>query len=163
VKICAEAITLQSIRCLRYLCFEDIELMEQTCNYLFVYGTLLDEGNEFATYLRDNCRFYAKGWFKGRLYDAGEYPGAIADESHPGYVYGQVFIMTDVEEALKYLDDYEGFGDKQEQPNLFVRELIKVAIDADTLNCWVYLYNLPFEGLILIEGGDYWEYKGLNL
>jgi len=44
-----------------------------------------------------------------------------------------------------------------------VRELIKVAIDADTLNCWVYLYNLPFEGLILIEGGDYWEYKGLNL
>jgi len=30
-------------------------LMEQTCNYLFVYGTLLDADNEFARYLNNNC------------------------------------------------------------------------------------------------------------
>src|ERR1700712_2833765 len=98
-------------------------------NYLFVYGTLLNAGNEFAIYLKNNCSFYANGKFKGRLYDIGEYPGAIADNQYAGYVYGCILIMNDSALALKYLDDYEGFGPKQEQPNLFIRETIDVESD----------------------------------
>jgi len=46
--------------------------MKENNNYLFVYGTLLDESNEFAIYLKQNCSYYSKGKFRGRLYDLGE-------------------------------------------------------------------------------------------
>ena len=130
-----------------------------TNNYLFVYGTLLNADNEFAIYLKNNCSFYATSKFKGRLYDVGEYPGAIADDQYTGYVYGSIFIMKDAASALKHLDYYEGFGPEQEQPNLFVRETIKVEIENGLISCWCYLYNLSVDGLPLIISGDYWSYK----
>jgi gamma-glutamylcyclotransferase (GGCT)/AIG2-like uncharacterized protein YtfP len=125
-----------------------------TNNYLFVYGTLLDDDNEFGRYLEHNCSFYAKGRFKGRLYDIGEYPGAVADDSN-GYVYGSIYIMNNAIETLKFLDDYEGFGEDQEQPNLFVREVIEVETNKGLINCEAYLYNLSVDGLRVIESGDY--------
>lgn len=124
-----------------------------------MYGTLLDVDNEFAIYLKNNCSFYANGKFKGRLYDIGEYPGAIADDRYAGDVYGSIFMMGDAISALKYLDDYEGFGPEQEQPNLFVREIIEVKSDKGVISCWCYLYNLPVDGLRLIESGDYQSYR----
>ena len=133
--------------------------MEETGNYLFVYGTLLDESNEFAIYLKENCSFYRKGRFRGRLYDLGEYPGAIADENYPGYVYGSILGLKNTAEALQYLDDYEGFGEDQEWPNLFIREMAEVETDGGRIGCWVYLYNLPVEGFRVIELGDYLEYR----
>jgi len=120
-------------------------------NYLFVYGTLLDDDNEFGRYLEHNCSFYAKG----RLYDIGEYPGAVADALRPGYVYGSIYIMNDATETLKLLDDYEGFGEEQEQPNLFVREVIEVEIDVKKLACWVYLYNLATDNYPPVLSGKY--------
>jgi len=135
--------------------------MKENNNYLFVYGTLLDESNEFAIYLKQNCSYYSKGKFRGRLYNLGEYPGAIADENYPGYVYGRIFELKDTAEALKYLDDYEGFGKDQQQPNLFIREMVEVETDNGLINCWVYLYNLPVEGFRVIESGDYWVYRNI--
>jgi len=133
--------------------------MEQASNYLFVYGTLLDADNEFAAYLNNNCSFYAKGKFKGWLYDIGEYPGAIADNNITSYVYGSVVLIHNPITVLKQLDDYEGFGDNQEQTNLFVRELMQIETAESFINCWVYLYNLPVDTLVLIESGDYLKYK----
>jgi gamma-glutamylcyclotransferase (GGCT)/AIG2-like uncharacterized protein YtfP len=133
--------------------------MKETSNYLFVYGTLLDKRNEFSLYLNKHCRFYNNGRFKGRLYDIGEYPGAIANNNYPGYIYGSVVLINNLVKVLKQLDNYEGFGDNQQQPNLFVRELIEVETDKGFIKCWVYLYNLPLDGLRLIESGDYLEYK----
>jgi gamma-glutamylcyclotransferase (GGCT)/AIG2-like uncharacterized protein YtfP len=133
--------------------------MKENSNYLFVYGTLLDESNEFAIYLKQNCSYYSKGRFRGRLYDLGEYPGAIADENYPAFVYGSIFKLKNAIEALKYLDDYESFGEDQEQPNLFFREMAKVETDNGRINCWVYLYNLPIEGFRVIESGNYAEYR----
>ena len=43
--------------------------------FLFVYGSLLDEDNEIAIYLKNNSTFYSAGKVKGKLYDIGEYPG----------------------------------------------------------------------------------------
>lgn len=130
--------------------------------YLFVYGTLLDASNEFAIYLNLHCSFYSTGKVKGKLYDLGEYPGAIADENCTDYIYGNIFILNNSNEALKYLDDYEGFGDEQEQPNLFIRKMITVETDTERLKCWIYLYNLPIKGFKIIESGDYAEYRNLN-
>ncbi len=142
-----------SIRCMRYLCFDIRKMISN--DYLFVYGTLLDDYNEFGRYLKHNCSFFAKGRFKGRLYDIGEYPGAVADALSPGYVYGSIYIMNNEIEILKVLDDYEGFGGDQQQPNLFVREVIEVETDKGLIYCEVYLYNLSVDGLRVIESGDY--------
>jgi len=133
--------------------------MIEKSNYLFVYGTLLDESNEFAIYLKQNCSYFDKGKLKGRLYDLGEYPGAMADENYPGYIYGSIFELKNTAEALKYLDDYEGIGEDQKQPNLFTREMLKVETDSGRIDCWVYLYNLPADGFRRIESGDYWGYR----
>ncbi|SDT09783.1 Uncharacterized conserved protein YtfP, gamma-glutamylcyclotransferase (GGCT)/AIG2-like family [Mucilaginibacter mallensis] len=132
--------------------------MKQTGNYLFVYGTLLNAGNSFATYLTNNCNFYGKGKLKGRLYDIGEYPGAVADSNSRSYIYGDIVLIHNPT-VLKQLDDYEGFGDDQQQPNLFIREMMEIETAEGSIDCWVYLYNLPVEGLVLIESGDYLKYR----
>ena len=139
--------------------FSNNLLMEQTVDYLFVYGTLLDEDNEFAKHLKDNCTFHDDGRFKGRLYDIGEYPGAIADSNYHSYVYGSIFTINNITKVLKYIDDYEGYGDEQDQPNLFIRQLMGIEATNGIINCWVYLYNLPVDGFKLIESGNYLTYK----
>jgi gamma-glutamylcyclotransferase (GGCT)/AIG2-like uncharacterized protein YtfP len=135
--------------------------MIEKSDYLFVYGTLLDEQNEFAIYLKKNCCYYSKGRFQGRLYDFGEYPGAIAEENCTNYVYGSIIRLKNISKDLKYLDDYEGFGEEQEQPNLFVRTTVEVETESGKINCWVYLYNLRVDGFKVIESGDYITYKSL--
>ncbi len=134
-----------------------IYLMEEKCNYLFVYGTLLAHGNEFAAYLKQHCYFYSTGKFKGRLYDIGEYPGAISADTDQ-FVHGSIFVINDLDEVFTKLDDYEGFGYDQPQPNEFVRELINIETNQEKLKCWVYLYNLPTKGLWQIDSGDYSQY-----
>jgi len=128
-------------------------------NYLFAYGTLLNGENEFAIYLKKNCSFYANGRFKGRLYDMGEYPGAINDEHSSTYVHGSIFIIRNVKSVLKQLDYYEGFSTDEEQPNLFIRKPVEIESDTGIVRCWCYLYNLPVDGLPLIASGDYVKYK----
>jgi gamma-glutamylcyclotransferase (GGCT)/AIG2-like uncharacterized protein YtfP len=123
---------------------------------LFVYGTLLDADNEFANYLKNNALFYSTAKFKGRLFDIGEYPGGIIGDA--GYnIAGSVFKLKSAD-ALSRLDDYEGFGEDQDQPNLFVREWLPVTTGEGAIDCWVYLYNLPVEGLKEILSGDYQAY-----
>ena len=124
---------------------------------LFIYGSLLNDDNEFGHYLISNADFVGTAFFKGRLYDCGEYPGAVIDNS--GYnIKGSIYQLRDVTTALKILDDYEGFGVDQKQPNLFIRKLITATIDDKPIKCWVYLYNLSVEGLAEITSGDYMAY-----
>jgi len=129
--------------------------MKNGSPYLFVYGSLLDKQNEFGAYLNANCTFYADGRFKGRLYDMGEYPGAIIDNSVSNYVYGKIYQLNNTKQVFKQLDHYEGFGPDEAQPNLFVRELVSVEAGETTVECWVYLYNLQVDGFRLIGSGIY--------
>jgi len=123
--------------------------------YLFVYGTLLDKQNEFGAYLNDNCTFYAAGKMPGKLYDLGEYPGATLTNEENRFVHGKIYQLSNIEKVLELLDDYEGFGPEQEQPNLFVRELIDVDTPGGKIKCWVYIYNLPVDGFDAIGSGVY--------
>ncbi|MDB5030709.1 gamma-glutamylcyclotransferase family protein [Mucilaginibacter sp.] len=125
---------------------------------LFVYGSLLNAGNEFAAYLSSNAHLHSTGKFKGKLYDIGEYPGAIINTDGTDEVTGSIYQLNYPGEALKILDDYEGFGTDQHQPNLFIRELLKVESTNGTIYCWIYLYNLPVDGLKQIKSGDYLDY-----
>ena len=122
--------------------------------FLFVYGTLLEDGNKFAAYLKVNSRFYSHGKLKGKLYNIGEYPGAVITEGG-NYIYGSILQLNNSEKTLSVLDDYEGFGDDQPQPNEFMRILAEVEADTVTLTCWVYVYNWPITGLPQITSGNY--------
>lgn len=115
----------------------------------------MDKQNEFGAYLNAKCSFYAEGRFKGRLYDIGEYPGAISDADGPYYVYGKIFLVNDPDNVLKQLDYYEGFGADEVKPNLFTRERMLIETSNEPVECWVYLYNLPVNGFRLIKSGRY--------
>jgi gamma-glutamylcyclotransferase (GGCT)/AIG2-like uncharacterized protein YtfP len=131
--------------------------MDQSSIYLFVYGTLLDENNSFAAYLREHAAFYYPGKVKGQLYDIGEYPGAVFDDDAKEFVYGSIYTMNNTAELFQQLDDYEGFGETLGQPNEFERELIVVETEQGLIDCWVYLYNLPVDGFRRITSGRYLE------
>jgi gamma-glutamylcyclotransferase (GGCT)/AIG2-like uncharacterized protein YtfP len=135
--------------------FYIVYLFMEFCPYLFVYGTLLNQQNEFGAYLKAHSSFYKNGRFKGKLYDIGEYPGAVYDPESSNYVYGNILFLNSAEKTLKLLDDYEGFGDKQPQPNEYIRDIIEIEAGAELVKCWVYLYNLPIENFPQIKTGKY--------
>jgi len=107
-------------------------------NLLFVYGTLLDNNNEFAVFLKNNSRFYSPGKLKGKLYDIGEYPGAAFCGDDENYIYGSILELINIEKVLPVIDDYEGYGDAQVQPNEFIRALASVETQAGSVICWLY-------------------------
>jgi gamma-glutamylcyclotransferase (GGCT)/AIG2-like uncharacterized protein YtfP len=129
--------------------------MEQSSPHLFVYGTLLDNNNSYGAYLQQHCTLLQPGKLKGRLYDIGEYPGAIADIYSALYVHGSIYLMDEPEKILEFIDDYEGFGDNQAQPNLFIRIQADIETGNNTVKCWVYVYNLAIEHLPTIRSGRY--------
>ncbi|MEZ2335693.1 gamma-glutamylcyclotransferase [Mucilaginibacter sp. RCC_168] len=129
--------------------------MKPICPRLFVYGTLLDSANSYGAYLQQHCTLLQIGKFRGKLYDAGEYPAAIIDTNIDQYVQGSIYVMDEPGKILAFIDDYEGFGDDQEQPNLFVRELTTIETSSGMIECWVYVYNFPVDGLLLIKSGNY--------
>jgi gamma-glutamylcyclotransferase (GGCT)/AIG2-like uncharacterized protein YtfP len=124
-------------------------------NLLFVYGTLLNKDNEYALYLKNNSRFHSYGKTKGKLYDIGEYPGAILLPKGEDYIYGSILELDHPEDIFPIIDDYEGYGNGQSVPNEFIRLIASVETSSTIINCWVYVYNLPIEGLKLIKNGRY--------
>ncbi|RFZ84869.1 gamma-glutamylcyclotransferase [Mucilaginibacter terrenus] len=125
-------------------------------DYLFVYGTLLQQHNAFGQYLRKHCLPVSKGKVKGLLYDVGEYPGLILDDN-AGYVHGSIYVIESPL-IMAEIDAYEGYGPDEQQPNLYIRTRTSILTAQGYLESWVYQYNLPVENLVLVEGGDYLEY-----
>ena len=121
---------------------------------LFIYGTLLNHNNEFAVYLKEHSHFFANGKVKGKLYDIGEYPGAILNDGDE-YIYGVILQIDDPEVVFLEIDDYEGYGDEQPEPNEFIRVSTDVETVSEIVSCYVYVYNLPIDDLPTITDGRY--------
>lgn len=122
---------------------------------LFAYGTLLHHDNPIAQLLKNKLTYVAPGVINGELYDIGDYPGLIINNGD-NRVYGIVYDVDD--ETLAVIDDYEGYGPEQDQPNLYTRKLVNITAEGGVINAWVYIYNLPVTGLPLISSGNYQEY-----
>lgn len=125
--------------------------------FLFVYGTLLQPGNHFADYLASHCSFIIDGKLKGILYDIVDYPGLIIDDD-AGYVFGVVYKI-DQPTVLQELDIYEGVGDDDEQPNLYLRQLHKIETQKGKISAWVYIYNRTVAGYTPIQSGNYIQFS----
>jgi gamma-glutamylcyclotransferase (GGCT)/AIG2-like uncharacterized protein YtfP len=84
-------------------------IMDATCRFLFVYGTLRKGSNHpMAAFLARNATFVAEGRTRGRLLDLGTYPGMVEPVSPDDWVEGDVFELTDPESILPALNRYEG-------------------------------------------------------
>ena len=125
---------------------------------LFVYGTLLQTENHYARYINQHCSYISSGKVKGLLYDLGEYPGMIAVNKNNAWVYGSVYQMDNPTAVLKVIDEYEGVGPEENQPNLYKRISMPVETPYGIQDAWVYLYNLPVKGLRPVPEGNYLEY-----
>ena len=123
--------------------------------YLFSYGTLLPEHapSEVAETVAQ-LRRVGKGSVRGVLYDLGEFPGAVLDESSRKKIVGTVFLLPDGAKILRKLDEYEGFKPRAPRRSLFIRKRYPVTLsNGRTLHCWVYLYNKrPGASPILTSG-----------
>ena len=123
---------------------------------LFVYGTLMLEiQSPIANFLRKNANFLGEGRLSGRLFDLGEYPGAVFLPNLEETVKGHIFELYDAAQSFEILDEYEGISPQMEYINEYKRMEVPIATDAGKMECWVYLYQLDTGGLQVISSGDY--------
>lgn len=123
--------------------------------FLFVYGTLMQRvSNKMSAFLKLHSTFSSDGYFHGKLYDLGEYPGAIISTNREEKVFGQVFELHQTEEVFPVLDAYEGV-----EEGLYLRRKVEVTtVAGQIIHAWVYVYNQPVELHKFIESGDYMKY-----
>jgi gamma-glutamylcyclotransferase (GGCT)/AIG2-like uncharacterized protein YtfP len=122
--------------------------------YLFVYGTLKDEfaPPEIAGTVK-KMKFVGNGFAYGKLYDLGEYPGAVLGTRDK--IFGSIYEVPDDENILRKLDEYEGFHPQTPKESLYLRKKIKVYINDKTLTSWIYEYNQDLTNKPLIKSGNY--------
>lgn len=131
----------------------------RTVNRVFVYGTLRsDAKNSMHSVLAKYSKFEAKGYVYGTLYDVGDYPAIVLD-SVRSKVYGEVYIVYDMDRVFGLLDEYEECSSSFAKPHEYRRVQAEVFLDlGKRVESWVYEYNLPPKGLKAICEGDYMEY-----
>ena len=133
----------------------------KTPEHLFVCGTLRPglAPDEVAGLMGRMLRIGLAS-VPGRLYDLGDYPGAVLDPNCDAKIIGEVFQLPDDHAALAALDAYEGIDPQDSNAGLFVRREAEITLDDGVnLRCWIYVYNREVESAALITGGDYLIYK----
>jgi len=123
--------------------------------YIFFYGTLLPElVPPKMVRAVSQLKAVGVGTVSGRLYDLGNYPGAILGGGR-SRIRGRVFELPAEESVLKALDDFEGFQPGR-AANEYVRRRCRVVLeDGQKLTCWIYEYNRQPGPARLIPDGDY--------
>jgi gamma-glutamylcyclotransferase (GGCT)/AIG2-like uncharacterized protein YtfP len=116
---------------------------------VFVYGTLRRGGAGAMSIKFPDAKFIAGAKVSGSLYDLGDYPGLLLDETNSP-VAGEVYEV--VEEVLNKLDDFEASSH-------YLRKLVEIPLGAHSKLCWVYEPDPEFYSLhTLITSGDWMEY-----
>lgn len=118
---------------------------------LFVYGTLMS-GFPLHSLLHvgRSSRLLGTGRIGGRLYDLGEFPGALPSAGS-GTILGELYELTDGR-LLAGLDQVEG--------PLFRRARVRVErAGAETVEAWSYVYLGGPAPRARIPSGDYRRFK----
>lgn len=109
--------------------------------YLFVYGTLRKRvGLPLTKQVEKHWTYIATAKLPARLYDLGDYPGAIADRG--GELIGDLYKLEDEKKVLAILDEYEGIPADAPDKGEFIRKKATVRLRSGrTVQTWVYWYN----------------------
>ena len=124
-------------------------------DYFFFYGTLIPE---FApAHLREVLAAFqlvGEGSVPGVLYDFGNYPGAVFEESAQSRVFGRVYRAACDDLLLAELDRYEGYDQLEPEAGEYVRRRQSATLaDGDLVECWAYDYNWSTDGFESIASG----------
>jgi gamma-glutamylcyclotransferase (GGCT)/AIG2-like uncharacterized protein YtfP len=127
-----------------------------TTRFIFVYGTLM-KGFHEDWQTKVGAHLVGRGRINGRLYDLGEYPGAICAPADSGeHVRGELYEVEDAKLATRILDRFEEYFPRRPHKSLFLRIVAPVTLeDGRTENAWVYVYNRDVDEATFIPGGDY--------
>ena len=123
--------------------------------YLFVYGSLKRGcGGRQASEISNELTWIGKAEVRGRLYDFGEYCGAIIDTSAPSVIKGELLELPNTS-MLKRLDGYENY-DPATSDSLFVRQKVETIVETgSSLEAWIYTYNRHPGDAPVIANGEY--------
>jgi gamma-glutamylcyclotransferase (GGCT)/AIG2-like uncharacterized protein YtfP len=129
--------------------------------HLFIYGTLLPgEAPEEIASIVKRLRRLGSARVRGRLYDFGEFPGAVLDPSSRTMVYGELVALPSDEGLLEALDRYEEFDSSDPKRSLFIRKKAKIWMaNGSSREGWIYVYNRHPGRAKLVRGGDYLRSK----
>lgn len=125
--------------------------------YLFVYGTLRPaRASAEGSRLLKRLRRVGQARVPGRLYDLGEFPGAVLDDSARTSISGELFALPNDGSILNALDEYEEFNGDDGRKSLFVRTKANVEVpDGRQIESWIYVYNRDPGNAPIITSGDY--------
>ena len=125
--------------------------------HLFLYGTLLPSAapKEIAGIVK-RFRRLGTAQVRGKLYDFGDFPGAVLNDNSRTVVHGELVELPPDENVLRALDEYEEFDRLNPRKSLFVRKktIIRLA-DGSTCEGWIYVYNKRPGKARLVRGGNY--------
>ena len=123
---------------------------------LFVYGTLRKGFGSHGLLQRLRARLIAPGYVFGRLYDLGQYPGAVEAAYNSYRIHGEVYRLPNATVALEALDRYEGFDPGNPEQSLFVRKETTLTLaTGGQVQAWIYWLQRVHPAARLILSGDY--------
>ena len=118
---------------------------------VFVYGSLRRGGPGGMEARFPGAQFIADAKVNGSLYDLGDYPGLVLDESK-SLVTGEVYEVDD--ELLSELDNFEASSH-------YCRAQVEVSVGGYSRSCWIYVPEGGpdfYSERTLIISGDWTEY-----
>ncbi|MGJ7030843.1 gamma-glutamylcyclotransferase family protein [Niabella hirudinis] len=126
-------------------------------NYLFVYGSLLSGFKSPAyEYIARYFELLGPATAPGTLYDLGDYPAALPDQSGRRII-GELYKIGNDHQlsyAIAQLDGYEGLSPEAGETAEYKRELVTVSCNEEQIPAWVYWFNRAIEDKPVIESGD---------
>lgn len=128
---------------------------------LFVYGSLRSGFRTPAYhYLTKYFTLVEEGIVKGKLYEKGNYPVAVPTDEEK-FILGELYRINEPTQfswAIEQLDDYEGLNVEEGETPLYKREAVKVLVNGQESDTWIYWYNGDVTGKTEILTGDVLKY-----
>jgi gamma-glutamylcyclotransferase (GGCT)/AIG2-like uncharacterized protein YtfP len=132
---------------------------------LFVYGTLMPASSHpTALRLARESASLGPASMSGRLYDLGDYPGAVPSADPADRVHGIALRLHDPARSLRWLDAYEGCGDRDAEPHAYQRVIASALLKSgQAIDAWIYYYRWPLGAACHLRNGCYVTSKPLAL
>ena len=128
---------------------------------LFVYGSLRSGfRNPVYNYLTKYFHLLGEAVVKGRLYDMGDVPVAVAT-AEENFISGELYTINNPLEfswAIGQLDDYEGLNAEEGEQPMYKREEVLVYQNGQPVAAWIYWFNGDITSRPEIESGDLLQY-----
>jgi gamma-glutamylcyclotransferase (GGCT)/AIG2-like uncharacterized protein YtfP len=128
---------------------------------LFVYGSLRSGfRNPAYSYLTKYFHLLGEAVVKGKVFDNGEYPVAIADNGET-FISGELYELNNSNEfdwVIAQLDDYEGLNVEDGQKPMYKRDVTDAYLNGTASKAWIYWYNGNTDQMKEIFSGDLMKY-----